>query len=91
MYRNKSRRYDDRIESISQPYVRPITRSKLDKPVKFGAKLSVSLSDDVVACVDHLRWSAFHEDGDLESQVEAYRARHGYYPETVLGDPVYGT
>ena len=91
MYRNKSRRCDDRIVSISQPYVRPIIRGKLDKPVEFGAKLSVSLTGDGVACVDHLRWDAFHEGGDLKSQVEAYRARHGHYPEAVLGDPVYGT
>jgi hypothetical protein len=91
MYQNKSRRCDDRIVSISQPYVRPIVRGKLDKPVEFGAKLSVSLNGDGVACVDHLRWDAFHEGGDLKSQVEAYRARHGHYPEAVLGDPVYGT
>jgi len=91
MYQNKSRRCDDRIVSISQPYVRPIVRGKLDKPVEFGSKLSVSLTGDGVACVDHLRWDAFHEGGDLESQVEAYRARHGHYPEVVLGDPVYGT
>lgn len=91
MYRNKSRRCDDRIVSISQPYVRPIIRGKLDKPVEFGAKLSASLNGDGIACVDHLRWDAFHEGGDLKSQVEAYRARHGHYPEAVLGDPVYGT
>ena len=91
MYRNKSRRCDDRIVSISQPYVRPIIRGKLDKPVEFGAKLSVSLNGDGVACVDHLRWDAFHEGGDLKSQVEAYRARHGHYPNVVLGDSVYGT
>ena len=91
MYRNKRRRCDDRIVSISQPYVRPIIRGKLDKPVEFGAKLSVSLNGDGVACVDHLRWDAFHEGGDLKSQVEAYRARQGHYPAAVLGDPVYGT
>jgi hypothetical protein len=91
MYRTKSRRCDDRIVSISQPYVRPIVRGKLDKPVEFGAKLSVSLNADGIACVDHLRWDAFHEGHDLESQVEAYRTRHGHYPEVVLGDPLYGT
>jgi IS5 family transposase len=91
MHQNRSRRCDDRIVSISQPYVRPIVRGKLDKPVEFGAKLSVSLNGDGVVCVDHLRWDAFHEGGDLKSQVEAYRERHGHYPEAVLGDPVYGT
>ena len=91
MYRSKTRRCDDRIVSISQPYVRPIVRGKLDKPVEFGAKLSVSLSGEGLACVDHLRWDAFHEGHDLESQVEAYRSRYGVYPEVVLGDPLYGT
>lgn len=91
MYQNRTRRCDDRIVSISQPYVRPIVRGKLDKPVEFGAKLSVSVTGDGIACVDHLRWDAFHEGGDLKSQVEAYRARHGCYPQVVLGDPVYGT
>ncbi len=91
MYRNKSRRCDDRIVSISQPYVRPIIRGKLNKPVEFGAKLSVSLTGEGLARVDHLRWDAFHEGNDLESQVEAYRARYGFYPEVVLGDTIYGT
>jgi hypothetical protein len=91
MYQSKSRRCDDRIVSISQPYVRPIIRGKLNKPVEFGAKLSVSLNGVGLACVDHLRWDAFHEGHDLESQVEAYRARYGVYPEVVLGDTIYGT
>ena len=91
MYQNKTQRCDHRIVSISQPYVRPIVRGKLDKPVEFGAKLSVSLSGDGIACVDHLRWDAFHEGLDLSSQVEAYYQRHGYYPEAVLGDQIYGT
>ncbi len=91
MYQNKTRRCDHRIVSISQPYVRPIIRGKLNKPVEFGAKLSVSLSGEGIACVDHLRWNAFHEGHDLESQVEAYKERYGYYPEAVLADPIYGT
>ncbi len=91
MYQNKSRRCDHRIVSISQPYVRPIIRGKLDKPVEFGAKLSVSLTSEGLARVDHLRWNAFHEGGDLISQVQAYRVRYGVYPEVVLGDPIYGT
>jgi len=91
MYGTKSRRCDDRIVSISQPYVRPIIRGKLNKPVEFGSKLSVSLNGDGVACIDHLRWDAFHEGEDLKSQVEGHRERHGLYPEIVLGDPAYGT
>jgi hypothetical protein len=91
MYQNKTHRCDHRIVSISQPYVRPIVRGKLNKPVEFGAKLSVSLTGDGLAHVDHLRWDAFHEGLDLVAQVEAYLARYGHYPEKVLADPIYGT
>ena len=91
MYQSKTQRCDHRIVSISQPYVRPIVRGKLNKPVEFGAKLSVSLNGDGIACVDHLRWDAFNEGGDLRSQVEAYQKRTGYYPKVVLADPIYGT
>jgi IS5 family transposase len=91
MYRNQSKRCDDRIVSISQPWVRPIVRGKVDRPTEFGAKLSVSLTGDGVSRVDHLRWDAFHEGHDLPAQVEAYRERHGVYPEVVLGDTIYGS
>jgi len=90
MYRDKSRRCDDRIVNISQPYVRPIVRGKQSKSVEFGAKLSVSLNGQGLARVDYLRWDAFHEGLDLQSQVEDYRRRHGYYPKKVLADPIYG-
>ena len=91
MYHTRSKRCDDRIVSISQPYVRPIVRGKVNKPTEFGAKLNVSLTGDGVARVDHLRWDAFHESHDLLSQVEAYREHHGVYPEVVVGDTIYGT
>lgn len=91
MFQSNSHRCDDRIVSLSQPHVRPIIRGKQDKPVEFGAKLSVSLTEEGVARVDHLRWNAFHEGADLKSQVEAYRQRYGHDPEAVLGDPAYGT
>ncbi len=76
--------------SIHQPHVRPIVRGKLNKAVEFGAKLSVSLTGQGLAKVDHIRWNAFNEGTDLETQVEAYRQRYGYYPEVVVTDPIYG-
>jgi len=91
MYHTKSHRCDDRIVSIHQPHVRPIIRGKLNKSVEFGAKISVSLTPQGLAKVDHLRWDAFNEGGDLETQVEAYQRRYGFYPEAVVADPVYGT
>jgi len=91
MYRAQTHRCDHRIVSLSQPYVRPMVRGKQDKPVEFGAKLSVSLTGAGLVHVDHLRWEAFHEGLDLTAQVEAYRDRYGHYPERVIADPIYGT
>ena len=91
MYRSRSRRCDDRIVSLSQPYVRPIIRGKVNKPVEFGSKLSVSLTAKGLSHVDHMSYDNFNEGGDLPTQVERYRARYGYYPEVVLADPIYGT
>jgi hypothetical protein len=91
MYQTQTNRCDNRIVSIGQPHVRPMVRGKRNKPVEFGAKLSVSLSGDGLAHVDILRWDAFHEGLDLTAQVETYRDRYGHYPERVLADPIYGT
>jgi len=90
LHRQRARRIDDRIVSLHQPHVRPIVRGRLGHPVEFGAKFSVALVDGI-ACVDVLRWDAFHEAGDLISQCQAYRARYGSYPAKVLADGVYGT
>ncbi len=91
MYRTKSKRCADRIVSISQPHVRPIVRGKANKKVEFGAKVSVSLTGDGITRVDKLSWGAYNEGQDLKAQVEGYKERYGYYPEVVLGDPLYGT
>ena len=87
----KCKRCDDRIVSIHQPQVRPIVRGKANKSAEFGAKLSVSLTTEGIASVDRISWDAFHEGGDLPAQVEAYKQRYGYYPQSVLGDTIYGT
>lgn len=91
MFDTNTRRCDDRIVSIDQPHVRPIVRGKVNKSVEFGAKLGVSLDQNGIACVDHFSWDAYHEGRDLPEQVEAYKNRHGHYPEKLLADPAYGT
>ncbi len=90
MFDSRTRRCDDRIVSIHQPHVRPIIRGKQNKAVEFGAKLGVSLNQDGIACVDHVSWDAYSEGADLPGQVEAYKQRHGHYPEKLLADPLYG-
>lgn len=72
MHRDKRKRCDDRIVSISQPHVRPIVRGKAKENTEFGAKISVSMKDGL-AFVDNIGWDAFNEGKDLQLQVERYK------------------
>lgn len=90
MYKNRVKRVDDRIVSISQPHVRPIVRGKAGKPVEFGAKISLSLIDGF-SFIDHLSWDSFNESKDLIPQIEKYKKRFGYYPASVHADKIYQT
>ena len=91
MHESKVHRCDDRIVSISQPWVRPIVRGKQHKSTEFGAKINVSLDADGLARIDRHSWDAFHEGNDLPEQVQSYYERYGHYPEVVIGDTIYGT
>jgi len=90
MYENRSHKIADRIVSISQPHVRPIVRGKAKINVEFGAKISVSLVSGF-SFVDRINWNNYNESGDLESQIESYRNRFGFYPKSVHADQIYRT
>jgi IS5 family transposase len=90
MHSTRTNRIDDRIVNIHQPHVRPIKRGKDGKKVEFGSKLQVSLSDGF-ALIDKLSWDNFNEGGCLQTSVEQYRQRFGYYPQAVLADKIYCT
>ena len=90
MYQSRSRRIDDRIVSLTQPHVRPIVRGKSGTRVEFGAKLSVSYVDGY-CFLDRLSWDNFNESGDFQAQIERYRQRFGYYPESVHVVRIYRT
>lgn len=90
MYRTESKRIDGRIVSISQPYVRPIVRGKAGAKVEFGPKISASVVDGNVF-LDRIGWDAYNESADIQTQVENYFKRFGYYPEVVISDTIYGT
>ncbi|MBL4772071.1 MAG: IS5 family transposase [Alcanivoracaceae bacterium] len=91
MYNNKVKRCDDRIVSIAQPHVRPIVRGKQNKSVEFGSKLNVSLTTDGISYVNHIGWNNYNEGKDMELLVNDYKRQHGYYPEAVVADPLYGS
>jgi hypothetical protein len=90
MYDNKTQRIDDRIVSIHQPHVRPIKRGKAGRDTEFGAKLSLSLVDGF-SFVDRLSWNNYNESQDLIGQIERYKERFGFYPESVHVDKIYRT
>jgi len=88
MYEIQQKSIADRIVHLRQPHVRPIVRGKAGRDTEFGSKLSCSLVDKYVY-LDHLDWNAFNESGDLINQVELYKERFGFYPESVLVDNIY--
>jgi hypothetical protein len=88
MYKNKKHQVDDRIVSISQPYVRPIVRGKVKAPVEFGAKVSISVVSGYVF-VDKLSWDAYNEETDLVGSIKNYKEKYGFYPKVVLADKIY--
>ena len=90
MYESGSTRIDDRIVSLSQPWVRPIVRGKQNAPVEFGAKVGMSDIDGFLR-IEVLSWDAFNECLTLQDSVEAYRRAYGHYSERVLVDTIYRT
>ena len=59
MYRNKTHSVNDRIVSISQPYLRPIVRGKVKSPVEFGAKFDISVVDGGFARIEKLSFDPY--------------------------------
>jgi len=90
MYESNRRSIESRIVSLSQPWVRPIVRGKAGKAVEFGAKINISLSEQMVI-IDRASFDNFNEGVDLIEQLKSYKARYGYYPEYALADKIYLT
>jgi hypothetical protein len=79
---------EDRIVSISQPWVRPIVRGKTHANTEFGAKLHISMVNGY-ARIERLSFDAYNEAGDFFKAVGAYHAAHGCYPQRILVDKIY--
>ncbi len=91
MYDNRTHKIDNRIVSISQPYVRPIVRGKAKSPTEFGAKLHLSLDETGFGRIESLSFDAYNEGPMLIEALKAYNYRNGYYPERILVDQIYRT
>ena len=88
MYDARTHSVEDRIVSLSQPFIRPIVRGKAGKPVEFGAKLDISVSDGWTR-LEVLSFDAYNESMNLQDMVERYRERTGHYPSRILADKIY--
>ena len=88
LYRQKHPHLSGRIDSISQPHVRPIVRGKAGRPTEFGAKISVSVVDGFTFLY-RMSWDPYNESEDLIGQIGRYYRRFGYYPESVHADKIY--
>jgi hypothetical protein len=88
MFDKRTHSVENRIVSLSQPFIRPIVRGKAGKPVEFGAKLDISVSDGWTR-LEVLSFDAYNEALNLQDMVERYRRRTGRYPSRILADKIY--
>ena len=90
MFETNTRRTDDRIVSLSQPWVRPIKRGKQNADTEFGAKVEMSDTNGFLR-IEHLSWDAFNESTTLKGSAESYRRAYGHYPKRILADTIFRT
>ncbi len=88
MYDNKTHTVENRIVSISQPYIRPFVRGKSKAPVEFGAKLDLCIENGL-GRIEKISFEAYNESEVLIHAIENYYKRNGHYPERVLADKIY--
>ena len=91
MYDNKVHSVENRIVSISQPWIRPIVRGKSNAPVEFGAKLDISIDADGYTRIEKISFDAYNESACLKEAAEHFKERTGHYPERILADQIYRT
>ncbi len=91
MYESKTHKVENRIVSISQPYLRPIVRGKTKSPVEFGAKFDLSVDEYGHGRIEKLSFDAYNESSTLKDSIERYKDRTGHYPQRVLVDQIYRT
>ena len=89
MYHNNSHKVDNRIVSLSQPWVRPIVRGKAKSKVEFGAKLDISVDGGGFTRLEHTSFDSYNESQNLVDIIERYKSRTGRYPKRVLADKIY--
>jgi ribosomal protein S15P/S13E len=80
---------DDRIVSISKPYIRPIIRGKEVKQVEFGCKVN-KVHIDNISFIEHLSYDAFNEGTRLQYGIRMHEDLFGKCKH-ISADGIYAT
>ena len=64
LYHSDNKNIPDCIVSLSQAHVRPIVRGKARSKVEFGAKISITVTDDGFTFLDRLSFNSFNQGED---------------------------
>ena len=91
MYDNKTHQVENRIVSLSQPYIRPIVRGKAKARTEFGPKYDVSIDEKGHARLEKISFDPYNESTIFQDVIERYHQRTGHYPNRVLVDQIYRT
>jgi hypothetical protein len=90
MYDERTHKVENRIVSISQPWLRPIVRGKANAAVEFGAKVTTAHIGGFAFEI-HQDFENFSEAKYLEQAAQEYYQTFGFYPKKIIGDKLYGT
>ncbi len=77
--------------NLGQAHVRPIVRGKARCNVEFGAKISISVTDDEFTFLDQLGFDLYDEGEDLKAHARTYRRLYGHYPKVICVVQIYRT
>ncbi len=91
MYENKTHVVENRIVSLSQPYIRPIVRGKAKAKTEFGPKYDISIDEKGHARLEKISFDPYNESTIFQDVIERYHIRTGRYPKRVLVDQIYRT
>ena len=91
MFDNKTHTVENRIVSISQPFVRPVVRGKAKAQTEFGAKYDVSIDEKGHARLEEISFDPYNESSVFQNAIDRYFERTGHYPRRVLVDQIYRT
>ena len=88
MYEKRIHQCDDRIVSISQPWIRPIIRGKAGAHTEFGLKTTFCKVEGNVY-VGKMSFDNYNEGDTLIEIIKNYHKDFNVYPAEVLADQIY--